>query len=88
MWIAEFSESSNLWTHIALFGIPKSMLVWVSVNTSKLFILKVLDLSKSNAFFTIGGGLLEMQVQLDTLLSYKHIYLVPSNGLLLLLQLT
>ena len=29
-------ESSNLWTHIALFGIPKSMLVWVSVNTSKL----------------------------------------------------
>ena len=38
MWIAEFSESSNLWTHIALFGIPKSMLVWVSVNTSKLLI--------------------------------------------------
>ena len=31
MWIAEFSESSNLWTHIALSGIPESMLVWVSV---------------------------------------------------------
>jgi len=30
MWIAEFSESSNLWTHLALFGIPKSMPVWVS----------------------------------------------------------
>lgn len=28
MWIAEFSESSNLWTHIALSGIPESMLVW------------------------------------------------------------
>ena len=40
MWIAEFSESSNLWTHIALFGIPKSMLVWVSVNTSKPFFVK------------------------------------------------
>jgi len=37
MWIAEFSESSNLWTHIALSGIPESMLVWVSVNTSSLF---------------------------------------------------
>ena len=38
MWIAEFSESSNLWTHIALSGIPKSMLVWVSVNTLKISI--------------------------------------------------
>ena len=36
MWIAEFSESSNLWTHIALSGIPESMLVWVSVNISNL----------------------------------------------------
>ena len=33
MWIAEFSESSNLWTHLALFGIPKSMSVWVSWNS-------------------------------------------------------
>ena len=33
MWIAEFSESSNLWTHIALFGIPESMPVWVSINS-------------------------------------------------------
>ena len=33
MWIAEFSESSNLWTHIALFGIPESMPVWVSTNS-------------------------------------------------------
>lgn len=31
MWIAEFSESSNLWTHLALLGIPRSMPVWVSV---------------------------------------------------------
>ena len=30
MWIAEFSESSNLWTHLALLGIPRSMPVWVS----------------------------------------------------------
>ena len=30
VWIAEFSESSNLWTQLALFGIPKSMPVWVS----------------------------------------------------------
>ena len=30
MWIAEFSESSNLWTQIALIGYPVSMFVWVS----------------------------------------------------------
>ena len=30
MWIAEFSESSNLWTHIALQGPLCSMSVWVS----------------------------------------------------------
>ena len=39
MWIAEFSESSNLWTQIALSGIPESMLVWVSVNTSNLYFI-------------------------------------------------
>ena len=33
MWIAEFSESSNLWTHLAPFGIPKGMPVWVSLNS-------------------------------------------------------
>ena len=32
MRIAELSESSNLWTHIALLGIPGSMLVSVSVT--------------------------------------------------------
>jgi len=31
MWIAEFSESSNLWTHIAPSGIPEGMPVWVSL---------------------------------------------------------
>ena len=30
MWIAEFSESSNLWTQIALSGTPGSMSAWVS----------------------------------------------------------
>jgi hypothetical protein len=30
-----FRESSNLWTHIALFGIPGSMSVWVSVFNLK-----------------------------------------------------
>jgi len=71
MWIAEFSESSNLWTHIALSGIPESMLVWVSVNTSKLLIyFESFGLERSqHQSFKIGGGLLEMQVQLDILLS-------------------
>ena len=32
MWIAEFSESSNLWTQIALSGYPGSMPVWASFN--------------------------------------------------------
>lgn len=32
MWIAEFSESSNLWTHIAPSGIPEGMPVWVSLS--------------------------------------------------------
>jgi hypothetical protein len=36
MWIAEFSESSNLWTHIAPFGIPKGMPVRASLSTIKL----------------------------------------------------
>ena len=30
MWIAELSESSNFWTHIALSGSPESILIWVS----------------------------------------------------------
>ena len=30
MWIAEFSESSNLWTQIALSGYPGSTPVWAS----------------------------------------------------------
>lgn len=30
MWIAEFRESSNLWTHIAPLGIPGGMPVWAS----------------------------------------------------------
>ena len=33
VWIAEFSESSNPWTHMALPGIPGSMPVWVSVTS-------------------------------------------------------
>jgi len=32
MWIAELSESSNLWTQLALLGIPGSMPVWVSLT--------------------------------------------------------
>ena len=39
MRIAEFSESSNLWTHIALPGIPGSMPVWVSVYPSHPMVL-------------------------------------------------
>ena len=35
MRIAEFSESSNLWTHIAPFGIPKGMPVRASLSTIK-----------------------------------------------------
>ena len=30
VWIAEFRESSNLWTHIAPLGIPGGMPVWAS----------------------------------------------------------
>ena len=48
MWIAEFSESSNLWTHIALSGIPESMPVWVPINSQSLsyFAIRlILDLS-------------------------------------------
>lgn len=30
IWIADIRESSNLWTHIAPFGIPKGMPVWAS----------------------------------------------------------
>lgn len=92
MWIAEFSESSNLWTHIALSGIPESMLVWVSVNTSTSisFFEMGVGLEWSQRFSSPkSGGLLEMQVQLDFSLSYKHIYLVClKNRLLPLLQLT
>ena len=36
MWIAELRESSNLWTHIALSGIPGSMPVWGSVKIKNL----------------------------------------------------
>jgi len=36
MWIAEFSESSNLWTHLAPLGIPRGAPVWVSWNTLNL----------------------------------------------------
>ena len=36
MWIA-FRESSNLWTHIALSGIPGSMPVWEPFNPSSQF---------------------------------------------------
>ena len=35
MWIAEFSESSNLWTHLAPLGIPRGTPVWVSWNSQK-----------------------------------------------------
>jgi hypothetical protein len=65
MWIAEFSESSNLWTHIALSGIPESMLVWVSVKHPQ-FSFWELDLSYPNGGFKTTGGSLEMQVRLDT----------------------
>ena len=34
MWIAELSESSNLWTHIALLSILESIFIWVSFITS------------------------------------------------------
>ena len=32
VWIAEFSESSNLWTQIALLGIPGSTSAWVALK--------------------------------------------------------
>jgi hypothetical protein len=35
MWIAEFRESLNLWTHLAPLGIPRGMPVWVSLELSK-----------------------------------------------------
>jgi len=39
MWIAELSESSNFWTHIALLSILKSIFIWVSFITShKLYV--------------------------------------------------
>ena len=37
MWIAEISESSSLWTQLALLGIPRSMSAWVSLQLSFLF---------------------------------------------------
>lgn len=51
MRIAEFSESSNLWTQIALPGTPGSMLVWVSVNTTHLFVFVVCGVSLSLSLF-------------------------------------
>ena len=51
MWIAEFSESSNLWTHLALLGIPRSTPVWVSCNsqpTRSLWALLGLDIGGYN----------------------------------------
>ena len=39
MWIAEFSESSNLWTQVALPGTPGSISAWVSVSPICSFFL-------------------------------------------------
>ena len=38
VWIAEFSESSKLWTQMSLSGIPGSMPVWGSVNYTLLWL--------------------------------------------------
>ena len=54
MWIAEFCESSNLWTHIAPFGIPKGMLVRASFITYG-FIYFLIKKNKSVSWMLFGN---------------------------------
>ena len=45
VWIAEFSESSSFWTHLALLGIPRSMSGWVMwISNQTLLCLELSDL--------------------------------------------
>ena len=46
MWIAEFSESSNLRTQMALQGSPCSMSVWVSVHSLSILFIFVFPREK------------------------------------------
>ena len=64
MWIAEFSESSNLWTQLAPLGIPRGTPVWVSWNPQKPFVWsflvgkRLLDLEVLMLAFCLGSKLL------------------------------
>jgi len=61
MWIAEFSESSNLWTQLALLGIPKSMPVWVSlifIFTFSFFFFLLLEGERERESFKGGVEIL------------------------------
>ena len=55
MWIAEFSESSNLWTHLAPLGIPRGTPVWVSWNSQNPLFF--------DPFLGFGKGVLDLEVQ-------------------------
>jgi hypothetical protein len=53
VWIAEFSESSNFWTQLALLGIPGSTSAWVTVKPMITF-----DLGENlNILFLFTGRL-------------------------------
>jgi len=55
MWIAGFSESSNLWTQMALQGSPCSMSVWVSVLLLSIYFLCCFALPQSHTP-RVGGS--------------------------------
>jgi hypothetical protein len=84
VWIAEVCESSNLWTQIALFGIPRSMPVWGSLNKHRFYcFFKVIlsDLSRLFIYlFNKSGlkliffGMIEAYFMINFLVKETHTY--------------
>ena len=70
MRIAEFSESSNLWTQIALLGSPRSTPLSVSVQT---------PLSSVDAIFNALAGKWESIDLCNSLLKFNEWVLLPSQ---------
>ena len=58
MWIAEFRESLNLWTQLALLFI-RSMSVWGSLNSLKRLLLYLFCFYKINREFPWNIGKME-----------------------------
>ena len=72
MWIAEISESSNLWTQLALLGIPRSMSAWVSSQLSSFL--------SSSLSFVRGAWGRERGWWADTDLAYLWGFKVVGEG--------